>query len=118
MTLYKNVNGERVAMTADEEQAIRDEWSAPPPPPTENDVKAESMRRILSTAPEWKQRNLIAQAAILAKKGEANWTSAEQTAWNAGEAIWTQIAAIRTASDVLEAIDQIPSDYTDDKHWP
>lgn len=85
---------------------------------TTNDlVKAEAARRILEICPEWKQRNLTAQAAILAKKGEANWTPEEQAAWDAGEAIWTKIAAIRAKSDALEAMDPIPADFKDDSYW-
>lgn len=81
-------------------------------------VKAEAQRRILALCPEWKQRNLTAQAVILAKKGADNWTPEEQTAWDAGEALWTQIAAIRAASDVIEQLDPIPQDFTDDSYWP
>ena len=88
-----------------------------PAPVTAENVKAEAMRRILAIAPEWKQRNLTAQAVVLAKKGEANWTADEQAAWDAGEAIWTQIAAIRVASDAIEAMDPIPQNYADDTHW-
>lgn len=91
--------------------------SLPDLPVTPSMVKREAMRRILAIAPEWKQRNLTAQAAILAKKGEANWTTGEQAAWDAGEALWAHIAAIRAASDVLEALDPIPNDYTADRYW-
>lgn len=84
----------------------------PLPGPSVGDVKREAERRILAIVPEWKQRNLTAQAAILAKKGEANWTTEEQAAWDAGEAIWTQIAAIRAASDAIEAMDPIPDPVT------
>ena len=80
-------------------------------------VKAEAMRRILVICPEWKQRNLTAQAAILAEKGRASWTADELAAWNAGRAIWDQIAAIRSRSDVIEAMDPIPADFADDQHW-
>ena len=80
-------------------------------------VKAEAMRRILAICPEWKQRNLTAQAAILAEKGRASWTADEFAAWNAGKAIWDQIAAIRSRSDAIEALDPIPADFTDDQHW-
>jgi len=81
-------------------------------------VKAEANRRIVALCPEWKQRNLTAQAAQLAKKGEANWTTAEADAWAAGEALWLQIAAIRAASDTIEAMDPLPVDVTDDTLWP
>jgi len=80
-------------------------------------VKVEAMRRILAICPEWKQRNLTAQAAILAEKGRANWTTDELAAWDAGRAIWDQIAAIRQRSDALEAMDPIPADFADDHHW-
>ena len=81
-------------------------------------IKGEAYRRIVALCPEWKQRNLTAQAAILAKKGEANWTPEEAAAWAAGEAIWTQIAAIRAASDELEAMDPMPADFKDEQYWP
>lgn len=80
-------------------------------------VKAEAYRRIVAICPEWLQRNLLAQATILAEKGRPNWTSEEVAAWNAGEAIWTSIAAIRAKSGVIEAMDPIPSDYTADSYW-
>ena len=93
---------------------------APPAPAnvTVDQVKAEAQRRILTIVPEWKQRNLTARGTVLAKKGEPNWTAAEQTEWDAGEAIWAQVEAIRAASDVLEATAPIPQDFTDNKHWP
>lgn len=87
------------------------------PAPTAADVKAEAMRRILAICPEWKQRNLTAQASILAEKGRDNWTADELAAWNAGEAIWASIKAIRAASDVIEAMDPIPADYAADSRW-
>jgi len=94
-------------------------YVAPEPDPiTAQQVKDEAYRRIVAICPEWKQRNLTAQAAILAEKGRANWTADELAAWDAGEAIWQQIAAVRAASDVLEAMDPIPDDYASDEHWP
>lgn len=88
-----------------------------PEPVTVGQVKAEARRRIIAICPEWKQRNLTAQAAILAKKGPENWTAEEQAAWDAGEALWTQIAAIRAKSDQIEVMDPIPQDYRDDGYW-
>jgi hypothetical protein len=85
---------------------------------TVQEVKAEAYRRIIAICPEWKQRNLTAQAAQLAKKGEANWTPEEAAAWAAGEVIWNQIAAIRAASDVIEAMDPIPANLYDLPDWP
>lgn len=96
------------------------EPEAPPsePDPTPEQVKAEAQRRITAIAPEWKQRNLIAQAAILAEKGRANWTAEELAAWDAGSLVWVSIVATRTVSDVIEAMDPIPADFDDDTHWP
>jgi len=92
-------------------------WVVPDPDPiTPEQVKAEAYQIIIAICPEWKQRNLTAQASILAEKGRANWTADELTAWNAGEAIWQQIAAVRARSDELEAMDPIPLDY--DTRWP
>lgn len=89
-----------------------------PPAPTAADVKAEAARRILAIIPEWKQRNLTARAAELAKKGEADWTQAEADEWAAGQALWDQVKAIRAKSDAIEALDPIPADFADDSHWP
>jgi hypothetical protein len=76
------------------------------------DVKAQAALRILEYCPEWKQRNLTAQAAILAEKGRAKWTAEEAAAWESGEAIWAHITAIRAASEKLEALDPIPDPAT------
>lgn len=80
-------------------------------------VKAEAYRRIVAICPEWRQRNLTAQAAQLAKKGETNWTQDEADAWAAGELLWAQISAIRLKSDEIEAMDPIPSDFELDVYW-
>lgn len=45
MTLYKNVNGERVEMSAAEEQVLRDEWDSAQVP-TSADVNRERDRRL------------------------------------------------------------------------
>ena len=89
-----------------------------PAPPTADAVKAEAYRRIVAICPEWKQRNLIAQATLLAEKGRANWTAQELADWDAGEAVWTRIKAVRDRSGTIEAMTPIPADFTDDKHWP
>lgn len=93
-------------------------WVVEDIPATAERVKEEAYRRIIAICPEWKQRNLTAQAAQLAKKGEANWTPEEAAAWVAGEAIWNQIAAIRAASDVIELMDPIPVAFMDEIYWP
>lgn len=75
---------------------VQDDPSWTPPPITAGDVKAEARRRILAIAPEWRQLNAIRE----------NET-----------AIFESIDAIRAASDTIEAMDPIPSDYTADKYW-
>ena len=65
-------------------------------------VKSLAMRKIIAIVPEWKQRNLLARATQLLRKKEANWTAGDLAAWNAGQAIWDRIVAIRSASDVGE----------------
>lgn len=92
--------------------------SVPLVPPTVGRVKAEAHRRIVAICPEYKQRNLTAQAVLLAHKGSDAWTSAEAQAWADGEAIWTRIEAIRAASNQIEAMDPIPDDFTADSYWP
>ena len=86
---------------------------------TSDDVKAEAEARILAIVPEWRQRNLLAQATILAEKGRSNWTAQELAAWTAGEAIWGQVAAIRTASDLIEAAPPASAQaLKTDNRWP
>lgn len=84
---------------------------------TPEQVKAEANRRILKIVPEWKQRNLLAQAAQLNRKPVADWTAEEQAAVDAGDAIWAQVQAIRAKSDEIEAMDPIPADVTDSALW-
>lgn len=103
-----------------EQEASRDaeesSWIASNSPGSDH-IKAEAARRILAILPEWEQRNLTARAVELVKKGETNWTQAEAAEWAAGEALWSQIKAVRAASDALEAMSPIPANYANDVHW-
>lgn len=81
------------------------------------EVKNEAQRRIFEICPEWKQRNLTAQATILLDKSRANWTQEDLDAWNAGEVIWQQISHIRQKSDLIEAMNPIPEDFRNDSYW-
>lgn len=92
-------------------------WVIEDIPATPDMVKQEAQRRILSTLPEWKQRNLTARAAELAMIGSSNWTVEQQAEWEAGQGLWNQIKSIRNMSDTLEAMEPIPPDYQDDRHW-
>ena len=78
-------------------------------------IKREASRRILKICPEWKQANLLAQAAILNDKGRDNWTEKELSSWDAGMFLWANIDKIRKASDKLE--ENPISNYEDDSNW-
>ena len=80
-------------------------------------VKQEASKRILAIAPEWKQRNMLARSAELLRIGEPNWTQEQRDEVLAIELIWETIQMIRAKSDIIEAMDPIPPDYTDDKYW-
>lgn len=81
-------------------------------------VKAEARRRIIAIADEDRQRNLTARGVELLRIGPASWTPDEQAEANAIDAVWQQIKAIRAASDVIEAMDPLPADFTDPAYWP
>jgi len=93
------------------------DWTPPQLIPTADMVKQEASRRIVAIASEWQQRNMLARSAELLRIGEANLNAAEQADLVAIEAIWTTIKGLRAKSNVLEAMDPIPPDYTDDKYW-
>ena len=68
------------------------------------EAKEEASRRIVAIVPEWKQVNLAARAAELSKlRAERAWTAEEAAEWDAGQAIWDQVKALRRASDRIEA---------------
>ena len=51
-------------------------------------------------------------------KGPQTWTAPEQDEVEAFYAAWAKIKAIRTASNQIEQLTPIPTDYRDDAHWP
>ncbi|MBS4046576.1 MAG: hypothetical protein KG075_09570 [Alphaproteobacteria bacterium] len=73
-------------------------------------IRDEAYRRIIkifsasgnARDAEAKQRNLIAQATQLLRKGETNWLVEEAAAWAAGQALWDRVAALREDSNQLE----------------
>ena len=84
-------------------------------------IKAEAARRILEVMPEYEQRNALAAGldAIATHGADASTWPAEVKALHAALTdTWTHIQAIRAASDALEALDQIPADFRDDRFWP
>ena len=54
MTLYKNVNGERVEMSADEEAGIRAEWAANKNPTISTDAITAEIDQLLADT-DWTQ---------------------------------------------------------------
>lgn len=90
------------------------------PEPTASQVKAEAYRRIVTIAPEWKQRNMTAHGVALLSKLQdgGTLTAEEQAAKTANLAIWAQVEAIRARSDEIEAMTPIPADFNDDARWP
>jgi hypothetical protein len=86
------------------------QWISTPKPLQElkdklkESIKSEAYRRIIAIVPEWKQRNLIAQATQLLRiRSDRAWTVQEQAAWDAGDAVWDQVVDIRNHSDLIEA---------------
>lgn len=81
-------------------------------------IKEIAKSKILSILPEEKQRNLLAQATILSKIKEENWTPEQKIAWAQGEITWGKIAAIRMASNIIENMDPLPDNVGDKSLWP
>lgn len=82
-------------------------------------VKLEARNRILARYPEWKQANMTARGVELVnlRAGRA-WTVEEQAEADALQAAWDWVKAVRSASDVIEAMTPIPADFRDAKYWP
>lgn len=84
------------------------------------DIKHEAQTRIYAVMSDIEQRNALAeqQAFILAFGADPNFWPVE-AAKRGVEMLdaWTEIARIRQRSNEIEALDPIPSDFTDDKHW-
>jgi len=83
-------------------------------------VKLEARRRILARYPDWKQVNMTARGVELQDAWRQNgaWSAAEAAEASALQSAWAWIKAVRTASDVIESLTPIPSDYNDDSRWP
>lgn len=87
---------------------------------TADQIKNEASRRILLICPEWKQRNLIAQASILLEKGPENWSVDDRKSWGDGKLIWERINSIRTKSNELEVEltnGNLSDDWLNDNYW-
>lgn len=87
------------------------------PPVTVDQVNAEAQRRIFEAMPQHVQANTTAAAALLAIKGQANWTAEDLAAYEQGLAGLMAIRQLRDLSNVLTEMDPIPQDYENDKWW-
>ena len=77
------------------------------------EIKAEAGTIILARSPAWQQRNLIARAVRLNRRGRQQaLTIDEESVLDAGEALLDWIDAVRDASNTIQA-DINASDNTD-----
>lgn len=90
-------------------------------------VKAEAQRRIIAlTGKTTLQDCMIKQFNALMRAGELTdkrvsgetLTAAEEVEAETLRGLATKVKAIRTASNVIEAMSPIPADYADNRHWP
>ena len=104
--LHKMVNGEKVFLTDKEieDRRIEEEhWERVERPKNYiSQVKDIAQRRIFDVAPEWKQRNMLAQAIELGAVPDSNRTQSQKDEALALKAMWAKINDIRRHSDYLE----------------
>jgi len=93
------------------------DWAPPSQKIEPSEVKIEAGRRIISIAPEWKQRNMIARSVELFSIGKENWSNEEKEEVANIEKVWQLIKQIRLKSNEIETMNPIPEDYKDDKYW-
>lgn len=102
-----------IAMDADGVSQI-ETWNRPEPLPTAAEIEAarkpaalamvsqrikeEARQRILAVLPEWKQANATARAVELVAAGQASGPE-----WEAMQASWGWVKAVRQHSNALEA---------------
>lgn len=83
-------------------------------------VKGEGRRRILARYPDWKQTNMVARGVELQEiwRQSGSWTAEEQAEANALAAAWGWIKSVRAASDLIELMSPIPTDFDANDRWP
>ncbi len=100
MSLYKYINGQRVQMSAEEEQTTRDSWNNPPLP-KQSDVNAERDRRLDADFAfqgklyqrDSKSLSRITGAATLAGFAIANGAQPGDYRWHGGDTDFEWIAS-------------------------
>jgi len=80
-------------------------------------IKDAAEKRIYSAFPLHAQMNLVAEMLELSEIPPAQRTGQQLEKINRARAARAAIAAIRQRSDELEAMDPIPEDPGDDRHW-
>lgn len=97
------------------------------PPATADDVRAEAQRRIIAITGTTdiigcliRQHNAQMRATelTLIQAQGGTWTEAEAAEAAALQGLADAIKAIRAASNVLEVMDPIPTNYADNSLWP
>lgn len=88
------------------------------------DVRIEAARRLRVLLVARSEDHLTVRMSNMSRtmirllyKGEDNWTEQEQSQAQVLQELDDAIEVIRSSSDVLEVMDPIPQDYTDDIHW-
>ena len=83
-------------------------------------VKQEARQRIIRRFPEWKQANMTARGVELQDIWRRNgvWTAEEQAEADALTSAWAWIKDVRAASDAIEALESVPTDFDGDERWP
>ena len=83
---------------------------------TADDVRAEAGRRILAVYGWAQQNNMLAEAISLSEIGASDRNDAQNARVVVLNDAWAWVAAVRAASNVMEA--SPPDNYRDDSHWP
>ena len=87
---------------------------------THSDVKKEANARIEQLYPSWKQDNHLAECVIMLMGivvQEATPTEKQLADVTAALEAFAEIKRIRAASDVLEGMEEVPTDYAADERW-
>ena len=96
---------ENVVVPDSEETEVRNRWASEDAKRSDAlkvSTKEQAYFRIISIAPEWKQRNLLGRSAELLRKGEANLTTEEAAEVSQIDTFWQWVKSVRNFSDQLE----------------
>ena len=85
------------------------------------EARDEASRRIIGIIPEYKRWNLLADGLeLLSRKG--SWVPKDQTAWDAGQALWQRVKAVRSAevayASLIDAVATVKAALAIELMWP